>query len=141
MAGFTPVASTVGGLLLGGSSAALLYFNGRIAGISGIAGGVAAPSRDERDWRLAFLAGLVAGGGVLRVVRPASFEGFDHASLPLLAAAGALVGFGARLANGCTSGHGVVGLARRSPRSLVATVTFMAVALAVVFVARHVVGP
>ncbi|MHB2205340.1 YeeE/YedE family protein [Methylobacterium sp. CM6257] len=140
MDGFTPLSATLGGLMIGASAALFLLLNGRIAGISGIFGGLLAwPSR-ETGWRIAFLAGLVlaplvyAGlGGSLPPVTVAT-------SFPLLVFAGLLVGFGARLGAGCTSGHGVCGIGRGSPRSIVATGTFMAVAIATVFVARHLLG-
>lgn len=139
MDGFTPVSALIGGAIIGTSAALFLILNGRIAGISGILGGLlAAPSR-ETGWRVAFLAGLVlaplAYGLVARL--PAVTVG---ASLPLLAVAGLLVGFGSRLGSGCTSGHGVCGLGRLSPRSMAATVTFMTVAILTVLVTRHLLG-
>lgn len=140
MENFTPIAALAGGLLIGLSAALLLVLNGRVAGISGILGGLLAPERGETAWRLAFVAGLLAAplaygalGGALPDVRP-------DASTGLLVAAGLLVGFGTRLGAGCTSGHGVCGLARLSPRSLAATGVFMAAAVATVFVARHLAG-
>nr|WP_137830691.1 YeeE/YedE family protein [Methylobacterium sp. L1A1] len=140
MDGFTPVSALVGGALIGTSAALFLLLNGRIAGISGILGGLLAPPSRETGWRIAFLAGLVLvplayagmGGGLPPVTVDASF--------PLLAVAGLLVGFGSRLGAGCTSGHGVCGIGRGSPRSLVATGTFMAVAILTVLVVRHLVG-
>ncbi|MHB2206386.1 YeeE/YedE family protein [Methylobacterium sp. CM6257] len=140
MDGFTPLSATLGGLMIGASAALFLLLNGRIAGISGILGGLLAPPSRETGWRIAFLAGLVlaplvyAGlGGSMPPVTVAT-------SFPLLVFAGLLVGFGARLGAGCTSGHGVCGIGRGSPRSLVATGTFMAVAIATVFVTRHLLG-
>ncbi|OHV15760.1 YeeE/YedE family protein [Methylorubrum extorquens] len=140
MDGLTPVSALVGGALIGTSAALFLLLNGRIAGISGILGGLLAPPSRETGWRIAFLAGLVLaplayagmGGGLPPVTVDASF--------PLLAVAGLLVGFGSRLGAGCTSGHGVCGIGRGSPRSLVATGTFMAVAILTVLVVRHLVG-
>ncbi len=137
---FTPGASTCGGLLLGVASLALLYANGRIAGITGIVAGLARPRAGERAWRAAFVVGLCAGGLLLRCLRPAWLCVAPRGDLPMLVIAGLLVGAGTRMANGCTSGHGVCGLSRRSPRSLVATATFMATAIAMVFVTRHVFG-
>ena len=137
---FTPVASTWGGLLLGAASLALLYANGRIAGITGIVAGLVRPVAGERAWRAAFVTGLCAGGLLLRWLRPAWLCAAPRRDLPLLVIAGLLVGVGTRMANGCTSGHGVCGLSRRSPRSLVAKGTFMATAIATVFVTRHVFG-
>jgi uncharacterized protein len=127
----------LGGVLIGGAASALLLLNGRIAGISGIAGGIVTPRRGETEWRVVFFAGLLVGGVLLAVVQPQVF-GRSPASLGVLALAGLLVGVGTRVSNGCTSGHGVCGLARRSVRSLAATVTFMACAAATVFVVGHV---
>lgn len=140
MDNFTPVSALIGGLMIGASAALFLVLNGRIAGISGILGGLLAPARGEVGWRLAFLAGMfvaplvyLAFGGTLPAVAL-------DASLPLLIVAGLIVGFGTRLGAGCTSGHGVCGIGRLSPRSIVATVVFMATAIATVFVTRHVIG-
>jgi uncharacterized protein len=136
---FTPGASLAGGLAIGLAAALLVLFNGRIAGISGILGGLLRPSTGDIAWRAAFVVGLV--------VAPLAWAAFAarpsvhvDAGLPMLAIAGLLVGFGTRLGSGCTSGHGVCGLARVSPRSLVATLVFMATGFAVVFVARHLAG-
>lgn len=129
-----------GGALLGLSATLLLLFNGRVAGISGIAGGLLAPVRGDTGWRVAFVGGLLAGGVLLRWLWPQSMEAPAAAGtggLLLLVASGLLVGFGARLGNGCTSGHGVCGISRGSVRSLVATVTFMATGAAAVWVVRH----
>ncbi|MCX4243749.1 YeeE/YedE family protein [Paraliomyxa miuraensis] len=137
MTDFTPVASALGGLLIGGASALLLAFSGRIAGISGIVGDLLAPSSNaERAWRAAFLAGLLLGGALLGAMLPAAI-GATPVSLPVVIAAGLLVGFGSRLGAGCTSGHGICGLSRISARSLVATLTFMGTGMATVLVARH----
>ena len=127
MTHFTPLASTVGGLLIGLSASLLVLFNGRIAGISGVLGRALAPPDGERGWRLLFLAGLLAGGAAPRSIGPLIF-------------AGLLVGVGTRLGGGCTSGHGVCGIARLSPRSIAATLVFMTAGAATVFVARHVLG-
>ncbi|MDC0709180.1 YeeE/YedE family protein [Stigmatella sp. ncwal1] len=130
----------LGGALIGLSASLLLLFNGRIAGISGIAGGLFGGMKGERGWRLAFLGGLVGGGLLLRVVWPETL-GTSHApGSGWLVAAGLLVGVGTRLGNGCTSGHGVCGLARGSRRSFVATLTFMATGALTVFFVRHVLG-
>ncbi len=132
---FTPIAAIIGGLLIGLASAALLALNGRIAGISGIFDG-ALFRRDEpgeSSWRWTFLAGLILGGAGYVL-----FTGVDPAAVALerssilVVVAGLLVGFGTRMSNGCTSGHGVCGNARLSPRSIVATLTFMAVGAGVV---------
>lgn len=140
MENFTPVSALLGGLMIGASAALFLVLNGRIAGISGILGGLLHPARNELGWRLAFLAGLfvaplvyIAFGGTLPPVEL-------DASLPLLIVAGLIVGFGTRLGAGCTSGHGVCGIGRGSPRSLAATAVFMVTAIATVFVTRHLLG-
>nr|WP_042674190.1 YeeE/YedE family protein [Methylobacterium sp. B34] len=140
MDGFTPVSALVGGAMIGTSAALFLLLNGRIAGISGILGGLLAPPSRETGWRAAFVAGLVlaplAYAGLGRSLPPVTVG----ASFPILVLAGLLVGFGARLGAGCTSGHGVCGIGRGSPRSLAATGTFMAVAVLTVLVMRHLVG-
>lgn len=133
---FTPWSALAGGALIGASASLLLLRTGRIAGISGIVGGLLAPVRGETAWRAWFVGGLLAGGIVLRVLRPASFGG-SVVPLPLVILAGLLVGFGTRLGNGCTSGHGVCGLSRRSGRSLAATMTFMATGVATACVVQH----
>lgn len=132
------VPAVAGGLLIGLASALLLALNGRIAGVSGIVGGVMFPSHGDRPWRVAFVGGLLAGGLALRLGAPAVF-GARGASpgVAALALAGVLVGAGAWLGNGCTSGHGVCGLSRRSPRSLASVLTFMATAMLVVWAVRH----
>jgi uncharacterized membrane protein YedE/YeeE len=117
--------ATIGGLMIGAASALLLVTHGRIAGISGIIGGLAQASRGERGWRLAFLLGLAGPGIVASVVAPASIGGSVRSPL-VLVIAGLLVGFGTRYGSGCTSGHGVCGLSRFSTRSLVAVAVFMA---------------
>lgn len=134
------LAAVVGGLLIGTASIFLLAMSGRIAGISGIVGGLLAPRRGDLDWRLAFLAGIFAGGLVFQVLSPGTLPKSLPNSPATIVVAGLLVGFGTRLGNGCTSGHGVCGLGRRSPRSLAATLAFMTTAFATVFVARHVLG-
>lgn len=137
MSHFTPVPALVGGMLIGLSASLLLLSHGKIAGISGIVGGLMAPGTEDRSYRLWFLAGLLAAGAGLRALYPAAFGGAT-APLAAVALAGLLVGYGTRLGNGCTSGHGVCGLSRFSPRSLAATVTFMATGALAVFVTRHV---
>lgn len=136
---FTPLTSLLGGALIGLSASLLLLFQGRVAGISGILGGVLNPTPGDVGWRAAFLAGLASTGAALGLLFPAAVTPSPR-SLLQLAAAGLLVGFGVRLGNGCTSGHGVCGLARQSPRSLAATLTFMATAFVTVFLSRHVLG-
>lgn len=117
--------ASIGGVMIGAASALLLLVHGRIAGISGITGSLLQRSTSDRAWRLAFLGGLAAAGVIAAVVAPSAI-GASVRSLPVVAIAGLLVGFGTRLGSGCTSGHGVCGLARLSSRSLLAVVTFMA---------------
>lgn len=115
-----------GGALIGLAASLMLLFNGRIAGISGIFGGLLAPKAGDLGWRTAFVGGLLAAGLVLGLAAPETIAAPSARSTPVLVAAGLLVGFGVRMGNGCTSGHGVCGLARLSRRSLVATGVFMA---------------
>jgi uncharacterized membrane protein YedE/YeeE len=136
---FTPLASTAGGLLIGLGAALLLLANGRIAGISGIVGGLLRPSSGDIGWRLAFLAGLLAAPLVWLAMQAMPPAQIDHTPA-LLALAGLLVGLGTRFGSGCTSGHGVCGIARLSPRSLVATACFLIAGFVTVYVMRHVLG-
>lgn len=140
MENFTPVASAAGGMLIGLAAALLWLGLGRIAGISGIVGGILPIRRTETAWRAAFLAGLLAAPLLLGVAAGYSAPAPALESLDLQAIAGLLVGFGTRLGSGCTSGHGVCGIARLSPRSLISTAVFMATAAAAVFLVRHVIG-
>ncbi len=133
-----PWSALIGGVLIGVAATALLWFNGRIAGVSGIVNGLASRAAGERGWRIAFLLGL-ASGGVL-VMKLTGQAAASPSSTPVLLLAGLLVGFGTRLGSGCTSGHGVCGLGRLSLRSLVAVMVFMAAAIATVYVGRHVSG-
>lgn len=137
MENFTPISALAGGALIGVAAVILMLFSGRIAGIAGIVGGLFGSDWREMGWRLAFVLGLVAGPYLVMLAGGAIPDVDIAASLPVVVAGGVLVGFGTRLGNGCTSGHGVCGLARFSPRSAVATVTFMAVAALVVFLVRH----
>lgn len=133
---FTPLHSLIGGILIGIAAAVFILMNGRIAGISGILGGMLRPERGELKWRLAFIAGMLfapAAYGLFAVVPTPQID----ADFPLIVIAGLLVGVGTRYSNGCTSGHGVCGLARLSPRSVVATAVFMGAGFATVYVARH----
>ncbi len=136
---FTPWASLGGGVLLGIASALFLLLNGRILGISGIVGGLLAPRRGDIGWRLAFLLGMGAAPLVFAAVMPPELLPVVRidASEPVIAMAGVLVGLGTRYGSGCTSGHGVCGLSRLSPRSLVATLSFMAAGFAIVYLLRH----
>jgi uncharacterized protein len=140
---FTPLASLAGGLLIGASAALFVLGNGRIAGISGIVGGLVGSlfgtSRGERAWRFAFLAGLFAAPWLWRIATPLPAP-VIAASPVMLICAGLLVGIGTRYASGCTSGHGVCGIARGSLRSFVATGAFMAAGFATVYVVRHLAG-
>ncbi len=126
----------MGGVLIGLSAAILWVADGRIAGISGILGGLLRPKPGETGWRLAFLAGLLAAP-LLYVAVQGAPEVSVEAGTARLVLAGLLVGFGTRLGSGCTSGHGVCGLARLSPRSFAATLVFMAVAALTVYASRH----
>ncbi|RIL05157.1 MAG: YeeE/YedE family protein [Proteobacteria bacterium] len=137
---FTPLAGLAGGLLIGLASAALLLVNGRIAGVSGILGRSFFPDSGDFGWRIAFLAGLPLGAWITGQLAPATTALAITPSLPLLVAAGLLVGVGTQVGSGCTSGHGVCGIGRGSPRSIAATAIFMATAIATTFVARHLVG-
>lgn len=138
MSEFTPVHAIAGGLLLGLASSLLFLANGRILGISGIVGEIPRAASDDRAWRLVFLAGLLSGGcGVLWVDRSALAFASEQ-TVPVAVAAGVLVGVGTRLANGCTSGHGLCGIARLSKRSIVATLVFMATGALTVYLMRHV---
>jgi uncharacterized membrane protein YedE/YeeE len=139
MTSFTPWSSLFGGALIGASASMLLLLNGRVAGISGIVGGLVRPRSGETSWRALFVAGLLVGGLLMYVVRPASF-GAAAVSTPLAIASGLLVGFGTRLGSGCTSGHGVCGISRLSTRSIAATATFMVTGAFAAFVVQHVVG-
>ena len=137
---FTPTSAFAGGVLIGGAATLLMWLNGRVAGVSGIVAGTLEPRAGDLRWRLLFIAGLIlgaalygAGGGDLTAVRVT-------VDWPLVVAGGLLVGFGTRLSGGCTSGHGVCGVALISRRSLVATGIFMATGVATVFVLRHLIG-
>ena len=136
---FTPWISLAGGLMIGLAVALFLLFNGRIAGISGIVGGLLNPGRGDVAWRIAFVTGLVISPLVFAFAAPLP-EVRIEASYPMLLIAGLLVGIGTRYGSGCTSGHGICGLSRRSPRSLVATVAFMFAGFVTVYIVRHVLG-
>ena len=140
MESFTPYSALLGGALIGISASLLWIANGRIAGISGIVGGVLAPARGDAAWRATFLAGLIAAPLLYRAAGRALPDLATPAPLIVVVAAGLLVGFGTRLGSGCTSGHGVCGIARLSPRSLAATSVFLITAAVTVYVARHIVG-
>jgi hypothetical protein len=137
MQNFTPLASLIGGALIGLSASAMLLLDGKVAGISGIFAGVLRPVKEDTLWKACFLAGLLAGGLLLVVFFPRAFDSGIVRSWNVLALAGLLVGFGTRLANGCTSGHGVCGVSRLSARSIAATATFIFTGAVVVFVVNH----
>lgn len=137
--GFTPVSALIGGALIGLAASALYAATGRIAGISGIAGGLLRAGRTDAAWRLLFVAGLVVGAGATGLVAGMPVLRIE-ASWPMLVVSGLLVGYGTQLGSGCTSGHGVCGIARFSPRSIAATGVFMATAALTVFIARHLLG-
>jgi uncharacterized protein len=140
MTTFTPISAALGGLLIGGSVALLLLLNGRVAGISGILGGALAVRRNDLAWRLAFIAGLAAAPTIY-AASGGTLPSLTVSSSPiLLVVGGLLVGFGTRLGGGCTSGHGVCGIARLSWRSIAATAIFMAVAGLTVLVSRNLSG-
>ena len=137
MENFTPLSGLLGGLLIGLAAAMLLLLNGRISGISGIVGGLLTPKSSDAGWRVAFVAGLVLGAFGYVLATGGAIPVRMQASLPILVAAGLLVGFGTRLGSGCTSGHGLCGIARLSKRSIVASAVFFGVAMITVFVVRH----
>lgn len=142
MENFTPVSALIGGGLIGLASGLYLLLNGRIAGISGILGGVLVPQKGSTDSveRLAFIVGLIAGPAILMIVSSASVQSVVTSPLPVVIIGGLLVGFGTTLGNGCTSGHGICGLSRFSTRSLVATLSFMIAGFLTVLVTRHLIG-
>jgi len=135
---FTPFSALAGGALIGIAVTLLLLFNGRMAGVSGIMNGVFNSPREERNWRLAFLSGLVLGAVLFRFLLPEFMSPRHGYPLSLLAAGGFLVGFGTRMGSGCTSGHGICGIANLSLRSILATLTFMASGIFTVYIIRHV---
>ena len=137
---FTPWASLSGGIVLGVASAMFILINGRILGISGILGGLLPPKTGDSLWRVAFLLGLFAAPLVFTALAPAGFASAPRidATEWTVVAAGLLVGIGTRYASGCTSGHGVCGLSRMSPRSLVATLSFMGAGFVTVYLVRHI---
>jgi uncharacterized membrane protein YedE/YeeE len=140
MANFTPVSAAIGGALIGLSAVLLMFSTGRIAGISGIFSGLLNLRGEDKGWRIAFVVGLILAPVI------AGFAGYGMAppklpaSWALLVAAGLLVGFGTRLGGGCTSGHGICGIGRLSPRSITATIVFMVTAIVTVAVTHHVLG-
>ena len=140
MANFTPLSAAIGGALIGLSAVLLMLSTGRVAGISGIFSGLLNMRGEDKSWRIAFLAGLILAPVIAGLVG----YGMSPPNLPsswaVIVVAGLLVGFGTRLGGGCTSGHGICGIAQLSPRSVAATVVFMVTAIATVAVTRHVLG-
>lgn len=139
---FTPLPALIGGGLIGSAAALLMLFNGKIAGISGITKGILGecPTPQERFWRVAFIAGLILGGAGMVFAMPTLTAQPLQLNPTQMAIGGLLVGLGTAMGNGCTSGHGICGLARRSPRSLGSVITFMAVGFGVMFVMNHLMG-
>ena len=137
---FTPIGSLCGGVLIGLSASLLLLSDGKIAGISGIMGGLLHPVKKDTAWRALFIFGLLTGGLLFQFLSPEVFTIGITRSTSTLILAGLLVGFGTRLGNGCTSGHGVCGLSRFSPRSLVSTVTFIVTGAITVYIINHLLG-
>jgi uncharacterized membrane protein YedE/YeeE len=140
MANFTPLSAAIGGALIGLAAAMLMLFAGRVAGISGILGATLGIGTGDRGWRLAFIAGLILAPTAAMLTGYTVPMPQMPASWLVIIAAGMLIGFGARLAGGCTSGHGVCGIARLSKRSVVATIVFMGTAVVTVASMRHVIG-
>jgi uncharacterized protein len=134
---FTPISGLIGGVLIGLATTLMLLLNGRIAGISGIVGGLLARKGSEVGWRAVFVAGLLLGAFVYMLATGGAFPVRVEASLPVMVVAGLLVGFGTRLGSGCTSGHGVSGIARFSKRSIVATLVFMGSGIITVFLTHN----
>jgi uncharacterized membrane protein YedE/YeeE len=140
MSNFTPVSAAIGGVLIGLSAVLLMLFTGRIAGISGIFGGLINPQTSDRAWRVAFIVGLIAAPVITALAGyPVPMPQMPDSYIAIIVG-GLLVGFGTRLGTGCTSGHGICGIARLSPRSIAATCVFMATAIVVVALSRHVFG-
>lgn len=140
MEGYTPWAALAGGTLIGLAALLLLLCNGRIAGISGIMGGSLKPKRGDLLWRVLFFWGLVAGGALVLWWWPVALDVRIDVSTPAVILAGLLVGLGTRIGSGCTSGHGVCGVGRLAPRSIVASAVFVSTAMLTVYVVRHVLG-
>lgn len=136
---FTPWTALAGGAVIGVAAAILLLFNGRIAGITGIAGDLIKPKQGDIAWRLAFISGLIISPVIWQLFSPLPRIQIDASNL-LLAIAGLIVGISTRYGSGCTSGHGVCGIARLSPRSIIATLAYMATGFATVYVVRHLIG-
>lgn len=140
MENFTPVSALIGGVLIGIAATLLLLFNGKILGVSGIIAQAISKPVSQSVWNLMFLVGLILGTILYRIVSEDRLSISIEASIPILIFAGLLVGFGTNLGSGCTSGHGVCGIARFSKRSIVATITFMISGVMTVYIVKHIVG-
>ncbi|NND01038.1 MAG: YeeE/YedE family protein [Gammaproteobacteria bacterium] len=140
MENFTPVSAIVGGLCIGLSATLLMWFNGRIAGISGIFHGAFDGAKNDTAWRWWFVGGLLLGAGVYLWLVPLAFTVRTDYPAGVVALAGLLVGFGTRMGSGCTSGHGVCGIARFSLRSIIATLVFVCVGIVTTYIVRHLLG-
>jgi uncharacterized membrane protein YedE/YeeE len=132
--------SLLGGVIIGAAISLVLFTHGRVAGISGLFGGIFLPGQDARSFRLCFVAGLVGAGVLLSRFYPAAFSSSATPTVAIAAIAGVLVGYGTRLGGGCTSGHGICGISRLSVRSVVATITFIAAGMVTVLVVKHLTG-
>jgi len=140
MENFTPLASLAGGVLIGLAAVAMLLFAGRIGGISGIYGGLLTADRGDTAWRAWFIGGLMAGATLMAFLHPESLDIVINKTPLAVIVAGLLVGIGARLGSGCTSGHGVCGVGRLAPRSLVATTVFMMTGALAAYIVNHIFG-
>ncbi len=140
MENFTPLPATAGGILIGLSATLMLLFKGRITGISGMVGALLKPAENDWQWRLLFLLGMITGASLLHFIGIASFAPRSDFPLWLLALGGLCVGFGTRMGSGCTSGHGICGIARLSKRSMIATTVFMLSGVITVFIIRQLIG-
>lgn len=140
MDGFTPLLSSIGGILIGLAAVGLLYINGRIAGISGIIAGVLHPVPDNTQWRILFIAGMLSGALLILWLFPVALAVHIDVPTAAIVLGGFLVGIGTRISNGCTSGHGVCGVGRLAPRSIVASASFFIMAMISAYLIRHGIG-
>lgn len=140
MYSYIPGYAILGGAMIGFALVLMFWFNGRIAGISGLIGSILNRNEEQKSWRLLFLAGMVLSGYLYHSMNPGTYSGVPILPTPVLIIGGFLVGLGTRMGNGCTSGHGVFGIARQSKRSIVATLLFMGSAIVTVYLNKHVLG-